>query len=130
MTLKKLLIFLLIISSNIALADDALYLNKDDKAPFSGYLMPKEKVLDLRNAVLERDTLRLQNDSLNVSLKLQDDIIAKKDQQLTLYGDQMDKMAKTAYSNESLSTWGKIGYIALGIGLTGLAISGVHALYR
>jgi len=116
--------------TTISKADDAVYLNKDDKVPFSGYLLPKEKLLDLRNAVLEKDTLRLQNDSLNASMKLQDDIIAKKDQQLTLYGDQMDKMAKTAYSAQGLTDWQKIGYIVLGIGITGLAIFGVHALYR
>jgi len=133
MLLKKIFLSSLIsltIISNQVWAEDSVFLNKDDKAPYSGYLLPKEKVLELRNNTLERDTLKLQNDSLNRSVTRQDGIIAKKDQQLTLYGDQMDKMAQVAYSAQSLNNWEKVGYVALGIIITGLAIKGAHDLYK
>jgi hypothetical protein len=120
----------LILISNITLADDVVYLDKDAKSPYAGYLMPQEKLVEFRNTSLERDTLQLQNDSLNRSLKLQDDVIAKKDQQIQLYSDQNDKLAKTAYSEQSLSTWEKIGFIALGVVITGLAVKGVHEIYK
>src|SRR5271167_4452065 len=61
---------------------DAVYLNQNDKSPFSGYLLPADKLVELRNNTLERDSLKGQNDSLNTSLKLQDDVISKKDEQI------------------------------------------------
>lgn len=127
-TLLTLLASLLIV--NNALAQDAVYLNQNDKAPFTGYLLPQEKLVELKNNTMERDTLEAQNASLNASLKLQDDIIAKKDQQLTLYSEQNDKLAQTANSALSLSTWEKIGYITLGVVITGLAVKGAHELYK
>lgn len=124
------LLISLLILSNTVLAQDAVYLNQNDKAPFTGYLLPQEKLVELKNNTMERDTLEAQNASLNASLKLQDDIIAKKDQQLILYSNQNDKLAQTANSALSLSTWEKVGYITLGIVVTGLAIKGAHELYR
>lgn len=126
--IKYLILFSLI--GNIALAEDAVYLDKDKPAPYAGYLLPQDKLVQLRNNTFERDTLKFQNESLNTSLKLQDDIIAHKDQQMTLYSNQMDSLAKTAYSASNMNTWERIGWIALGIGITGLSIYGVHALYH
>lgn len=120
----------LILISNLAFAEEVVFIEKDTKSPYAGYLMPKEKLLEFRNTSLERDTLKLQNDSLNRSITLQDGIIAKKDQQLQLYSDQNDKLAKTAYSTSNLSTWEKLGFIGLGIVITGLAIKGAHEIYK
>ena len=114
----------------ISNSPDAIYLTKDQKAPYNGYLLPEDKLVELRNNTLERDTLKTENASLNTSLKLQDDIISKKDAQLTLYSDANDRLAKTAYNEQSLNTWEKLAFIGLGILITGAAISGVHALYK
>lgn len=122
------LIIILSLISNVAWAEDSVFLNKGQAAPYEGFLLDKEKVLDYRNTTFERDSLKLQNASLNTSLSLQNDIIARKDQQLKLYSDQNDKLATTAYNAENMSTWQKIGYIALGVVITGLAIEGVKAL--
>lgn len=125
---RSLLIFLTTLISINSLAEDSVFLNKGQAAPYEGFLLDKEKVLDYRNTTFERDSLKLQNASLNTSLSLQNDIIARKDQQLKLYGDQMDKLATTAYNAENMSSWQKVGYIALGVLITGLAIKGVQAL--
>jgi hypothetical protein len=120
----------MILTSLVTKAEDAVWLDKGQSAPYQGYLLPEDKLVELRNNTLERDSLKGQNDSLNLSLKLQDDIIGKKDQQLKLYSDQNDKLAQTAYRAENMSNLEKLGFIGLGILLTGLAISGVHALYH
>jgi len=124
------LALILTLLTNIAYAEEGVYLEKDKPAPYTGYLLPKDKLVELRNNTWERDTLKVQNDSLNRSLKLQDDIIAKKDDQLKLYSDQNDKLAVTVSRAESMNSWEKIGFIGLGVLLTSLAISGVHALYH
>jgi len=120
----------MILTSLQTKAEDAVYLNQNDKAPYSGYLLPQDKLIELRNNTFERDALKGQNDSLNRSLALQNDIIGHKDEQLKLYSDQNDKLAQTAYRAENMSNLEKLGFIGLGILLTGLAISGVHALYH
>lgn len=110
--------------------DTVVYLNQGDKSPYSGYLLPENKLVELRNNTLERDSLKAQNTSLNLSISTQDDIIAKKDQQITLYSKANDELAQTAYKAESMSNLEKLGFIGLGILITGLAIEGVHALYH
>ena len=120
----------MILTSLQTKADDAVWLDKGQSAPYAGYLLPEDKLIQLRNNTLERDLLKGQNDSLNRSLALQDDVIGKKDQQLKLYSDQNDKLAQTAYNAESMSNLEKLEFIGLGVLITGLAISGVHALYR
>lgn len=120
MLLKKIFLSFLMISllTTISKADDSIYLSKGQTAPFSGYLLPDDEVLDLRNAVLERDTLKTQNASLNVSLALQNDIIGKQSSQVTILVDQNQKLVQTANSASGLTTWEKVGYIALGMAIT------------
>lgn len=128
--MRKSLIVILVLMTNMVWAEDAVYLDKDQKSPFSGYLLPQEKLVELRNNTLERDTLKVQNASLNRSLTLQNDIIDHKDQQIKLYSDQNDKLASTAARAESMSTLEKFGLVTLGMVITGLAVYGAHTAYH
>lgn len=107
------LILSLILIGNVALAQDAVYLGKDEKAPFDGYLSTPKTIKDLYNVKLEKDSLQRQ---LDISQKNNDLSEKKVDKLMT----QMDKLAQTAYSSQSLSTWEKIGYIAIGVGIVSL----------
>jgi hypothetical protein len=102
------LIFIMLIISNIAFAQDSVYLNLNDKAPFAGYLLPEATVKQLRNDSLERDMYKTTNDL--------------KDQQIALLGTQNTNLANTLKETSTLSTWEKIGYFTAGIVLTGLAV--------
>lgn len=106
---------ILTISLN-SFAQDSVYLNQKDPAPFSGYLLPEEEVKTLRDNTLERDMYKTTNDL--------------KDQQISLLSSQNTNLAKTLESTSSLSTWEKIGYFAAGIILTGLAIDAAHNIYK
>jgi hypothetical protein len=105
--MTKLILFILLIS-NIAYAQESVYLNAKDPAPFAGYLLPEEEVKTLRDNTLELDMYKTTNDL--------------KDQQITLLTNQNTSLSKTLESTSSLSTWEKIGYFAAGVLLTGLAV--------
>ena len=126
----KYLIIFSFLSTNTLRADESVFLDKDQKAPFSGYLLPESKLRELRNNTLERDTLKELNSSLKTSLDLQTTNSNLKDQKVNLLLEQNDKLAKTAYDNRQLNTWEKLGYFVAGILVTGLAIKGVNELYR
>lgn len=116
--------------SQFSYADDAIYLNQNDKAPYSGYLLSEDKVKELRNNTIERDGLKTINDSLTKSLTLEQQNNSLKDQKVNLLLDQNDKLAKSAYADRELNTWEKVAYFVGGIVVTGLAIAGVHSLYH
>lgn len=108
----KIVLSLLLIG-NLALAQDAVYLTKDQPAPFEGYLINPKATKDLYNIKLERDSLQKQ---LDLSQKNN----ALEEQKSSILLDQNTKLAQTAYNAQSLSTWEKIGYIALGVGIVSL----------
>jgi hypothetical protein len=116
---------------NVCYADDSsVYLNKNQVAPFPGYLLPAGKVEQFQNDELQLGFLKTTNDSLTKSLTLEQQNSALKDQKVNLLLDQNDKLSKAAYTERELTTWEKIGYIAAGIVITGVAIAGAHALYH
>lgn len=111
----KLIISTLLLS-NICLAQDVIYLDKDSKAPFSGYLLPEEKVKELRNNTIERDLYKTEVDL--------------RERQVKLLNEQNDKLALTLQSTSSLSTWEKVGYFIGGVLITGLAVNLAHQIYK
>lgn len=111
--ISLILISLLITSSSFA--EDAIYLEKDQKSPYSGVLMPESKVIELRNNTLENNTRKLQIDSLNTSVNLLEDIVSKKTEQVGILLDQNDKLSKTAFSERNLNNWEKAGWFVAGL---------------
>lgn len=115
---------------NICYADDVTFLNKDDKAPYQGYLFTEIKTRDIRLQLIDGDTNKRLNESLkaeNLDLQSKSD---KKDQQIKLVLDRNDELAKTVSDQQSMSNWTKAGYFLGGMILTGLAIKGAHEIYK
>lgn len=126
--IKFILIFTLI--NSYSFAQDAVYLNKDQPAPFEGYLTTPTKTKDLYNIQLERDAFQKENESLNKSLNLQQTNLGLKDNQINILLNQNDNLAKALDAERTLNNWEKVGYFAGGIILTGLAIKAAHDLYH
>lgn len=118
-----------LIWSQFVYADDAIYLNQNDKAPYSGYLLSEDKIKELRNNTIERDGFKAINDSLTKQLSLVQQDSSLKDQKVNLLLDQNDKLAKTAYADRELNTWERVAYFVGGVLITGFAIYGVHQIY-
>ncbi len=102
-------------------AQDAVPLESGQKAPFTGILISNPTANELRSAVVERDGLKSINSSLNITVKLQDDIIARQNHQKTLLLDQNDKLALRLGEERSVGTWEKIGWFTLGVLATAAA---------
>lgn len=104
-----------------AFANDPVYLNVQDKAPFSGYLLPEDTVKELRNNTLERDSLQIQLDLTNKNNQL-----LTQEKQLLL--DQNLKLIEAGTTDHNLNNWEKTGFFLAGILVTGLAIKGAANL--
>lgn len=108
-------ILAIILISNTVFAQEAVFLAKDQKSPYDGILMPQSLAAEFRIAVLERDTFKAENTSLKLSLTLQEEIIAKKTEQIGIVLEQNDKLAKTAYSERNLNNWERAGWFLVGL---------------
>jgi len=115
---------------SFVVAADPVYLNKDDKSPYSGLLFTEQKANEIRRELLDKDYLKLQNDSLNRSLDLYKANEALYGQQKQLLLDQNDKLAKSLYQERNLTNWERVGFFVLGITVTGLAIYGASQLAK
>jgi hypothetical protein len=109
-------------------AQDSVFLNKNQAAPFPGYLLPAGKVEELQNDVIELNTLKQTNDSLQKSLTLEQQDSALKDQKVNLLLDQNNKLASAAYTERELTVWEKVAYFAGGVIVTGLAVWGASSI--
>lgn len=127
MSLKKsFLIILIAATTNNALAEDSLILEKNQPAPYRGVLMPLESVQELRRNSLELDNLKLLNASLDRSIKIHlsnEEILEKK---ISILTDQNLKLHESVSSARSFSSIERIGYFALGVLVTGLTSYGIY----
>lgn len=117
--IKFILIFILI--SNLASAQNAVHLNRNDKAPFEGNLLTLEITKQLYNDSLEKSSLQKQLDLTNSNVTL-----LKQNETLLL--DQNGKLIKAAQSEKTLTDLEKAGCFVLGVVVTGLAIKGMQSL--
>lgn len=120
--MKTILTLLLITSISLptlSFADDAIVLNKDDKAPFRGILLSPRKAAELNDTELERDSL-LRSVTL---YKSNQDLYEKRTSVLL---EQNDKLATQLYSARQTSDWEKVAWFGLGAVLTGLVGYGVY----
>lgn len=126
--MKKLLKMIFLISlinslslNNITYAQEATFLNKDDKSPYSGYLLPESTIKELRNNTLERDSYKTRLDLTQKN----NDIL---NQEKTILLDQNLKLMVAGSADHVLNNWEKAGYFLAGIITVGLAIKGAQNL--
>ena len=120
--IKILLIFSITVNS---FAGEAVLLEQNKPAPFSGILFPKEQAEQMRKELLERDSLIIINKSLEESIKHNKDIIQISDLKINNLSEQNDNLAKSLYSERSMTNWERLAFFALGVIGTGLAVYGI-----
>jgi hypothetical protein len=111
--IKLVMIFSIFLSS-IVYADDSVFLNKAQPAPFSGYLVPETTIKALRNDSMELDLYKTTN--------------GLKDQQIGLLTTQNINLSNTLKETSSLSTWERVAYFTAGVLLTALAVDGASKI--
>lgn len=112
--LSSFLIVTLITSSSFA--EQSVFLNKDEKAPYSGYLLPESKVIELRNNTLDMEYYKRAYEI--------------KSKQVDMLIPQLDKSTQALNESKNTTNWERAGWFVLGILATGLAIKGVKELNK
>lgn len=127
---KSKYIICLILTAQVAIAQDAKYLKKDTPAPFDGFLITSKRVEELKIGINERDRYKLLNESLERSLVLEKENNELQEKKVNLLTEQNDKLAKTLGEERNVSDLTKILWFSLGVIATGFAIYGVKQLQK
>ena len=129
--IKILLIFSIIASlTNNCFADDVTYINKDDKAPYSGFLFTETKTKEIRLQLIDLDTYKSLNSSLTRTVELYKKNEEIDQTKINTLLDQNDKLADSLYSARETSNWEKGLWFFGGAILTGLAFYGASQVYK
>jgi transcription initiation factor IIF auxiliary subunit len=107
-------------------AEDAIYLQKDKPAPFTGILFPEQQARQLRNDLLEASKVSLQLENERFKITNLHSIIQLKDQEIELYAKQNQRLVKQEQTSQTMQ------YVWFGLGIlaTGAAVYGAGALSR
>jgi hypothetical protein len=129
---KIILIFNIAIWNSFAMASDCqesvTLLDKGTPAPCTGFLFSPDAEAQAASDARDAKYYKLINEKLELRHDLmleQNEIL---DKRLKLYMDQSHTLATELHKKESRSTWEKVGWFVLGIGVTGLAIYGAGQL--
>jgi len=108
-----LMIFLTI--SNVSNADQVVQLNQNDKAPFAGLLFDQEKANNVKIGLIERDLYKeiMASQSRSIDLLKENEVYSENKVKMLL--DQNDKLSQSLRSSQSMTTWERIGFFALGV---------------
>ncbi len=117
------------IISNIAFAgEDAVYLEKDSKAPYAGILLPVEKATNVRKSLIELDALRAINESYVKSIQMYQNAIQLNDQKYNTLSEQNDKLSIALVESRKSADLQKIIWFGFGVIATGFAVYGAKKI--
>lgn len=120
--LTTFLSFLMIV--NNGLAQDAVFIEKDKTAPFSGILFTEPKAREIRLQLLERDAFIKINESLEKSLVAVSNNQKVMEERIQAYKTDNDSLSKELRSSQSFTSWEKLIWFGLGVVATSLAVYG------
>ena len=117
------------IISNVAFAgEDAVYLEKDSKAPYAGILLPVEKATNVRKSLIELDALRVINESYVKSIQMYQNAIQLNDQKYNTLSEQNDKLSVALVESRKSADLQKIIWFGFGVIATGFAVYGAKKI--
>ena len=131
--LKTLRIFLII--SNLLFfisapcqAGDVTYLELNTPAPYPGYLFTVPKTEETRQKLIDLDTFKALNESLQKSLDLNKTNLQLVEDKNVLLLNQNDSLAKKLYNEREMSDWTKALWFGAGVLATILITYGVKKI--
>jgi hypothetical protein len=91
----------LILATQVSLADEVVQLKLNQPAPFAGWLFSPAKELEVRKAIIELDTTKLLLDNNTKLLTLKDQQNVLLQEQVRLWQDQSKAMAEQLVAKEN-----------------------------
>lgn len=122
-------LLLLLLSLN-AIAQDVVTVKKGDAVPFDGVLFTKEKELEVRKEVLEKDFLQKKASLLEELGKVQKEELDISNKRIEIYQARAQEMADREVKSESREFLKNALYFTAGAVLTGVLGYGVIQAYR
>lgn len=122
-------LLILLVSFN-TLAQDVITVKKGDIVPFDGVLFTKEKEMQVRKEVLEKDFLQKKNSLLEELGKVQTDQLEIANKRVDLYQKRVQEMADREVRSENREFLRSALYFTAGAILTGVLGYGVIQTYR
>lgn len=116
----------LLISSTNAISNDVVSLEKGKPAPFTGILFSESKAKEVRNELLDKDILTVENKALKKELNITEKIVSLREEEVNLYRKQNERLLKLDKNNEVM----KYVWFGLGVLVTGAAVYGAGTLSR
>lgn len=130
--MKKLIAILLMLSTP-AYADNAIKVKTGDivqPAFDQGTLLDKEQAGKIKDQLIERDGFEKENLSYKKSVDLYESNKKIYQDENSLLLNRNIELSKALNDSRETSSWTKIGYFVLGIGVTGIAVYGASRLAR
>ena len=107
-------------------ANDVVFIEKNQPAPFSGILFSEQEAKQIRRDLLEADKTILQLQSSNSKSETLLQIIELKTEEIELYRAQNNRLIKSEQTSETM----RYVWFGLGVLATGMAVYGAGALAR
>ena len=117
------MIIWMLLVSLVAQAEEAVYVNKDDKVPFSGYLLSPDKANKVRLLQIDLSTQNRVNQLLTDENHIMSDRFDAAKQQSEFLSKQLADQRSDGFFN-------KVGFFVLGCVLTGAVAYGVTRTLR
>lgn len=95
-------------------ATDSILLNQGQTAPWTGFLVPQERVLSLRNTEIQNKEYKLLNESLERSVVIYKNNEEQSEKQINIALTRNTDLAKELASARSTSDLERIIYVILG----------------
>jgi hypothetical protein len=124
--LSLLLIPIFLISSTVR-SEDSVLLNKGTPAPYTGFLVPRERINELRIESEEQKAL-IASYARSVDLYKKNEEAS--DRQVNILLERNDKLSKELTSTRSVSTFEKTAWFIGGILVSGAAVYGASKLAK
>lgn len=116
----------LLIFSTIGNANEAVFIKKNESAPFSGFIFSEQHAREIRKELIEKDIATAEVQSARQQLKNFSRIIELKDEEIESYASQNQRLLKYKESSDNM----KYVWFGLGIVVTGIAVYSAQGLSR
>lgn len=125
-----LLISLISLITFSSFADDVVIIQAGEKAPYTGYLFPKETAQLTRVKLIEGEEAAKLNESYVRSIEIYRKNEDVQNQKVNILLERNDNLAKSLTDAREMTTFEKVAWFAGGIILSGAAVYGASQLRR